>query len=120
MLVHHLSDLRHIRHVENFLEAQILANQRPHIGEVCLLALFVWLDETLDQVLAQVFEPVIVDIHEVVVWDEEAVGQVVLETEDRVIHNDAVLQVSTTLSACEEIEVLDLVTFFVCRALLST
>lgn len=82
MLVHHLSDLRHIRHVENFLEAQILANQRPHICEVCLLALIVWLDKALNQVLAQVFEPVIVDIHEVVVWDEEAVGEMVLETED--------------------------------------
>jgi hypothetical protein len=82
VLVHHLSDLRHIRHVENFLEAQILANQRPHICEVCLLALIVWLDKALNQVLAQVFEPVIVDIHEVVVWDEEAVGEMVLETED--------------------------------------
>ena len=119
VLVHHLSDLRHIRHVENFLETQILPDKSPHIGKVCLLTLFVWLDEALNQVFAQVFEPVIIDIHEVIIWDEEAVGEVVLETEDRIIHNDAVPQVPATLSAREEIEVFDLVALIIRRALLS-
>ena len=101
------------------MEAQILPDQCPHIGEIGLLTLFVWLDEALNKVFAQVFEPVIIDIHEVIIWDEEAIGEVVLETEDRVIHNDAVSQVPATLSAREEIEVFDLVTLIVCRALLS-
>jgi hypothetical protein len=119
VLVHHLSYLRHIRHVEYFLETQILPDQGPHIGEVCLLALLVWLDEALNQVFAQIFEPVIIDIHEVIIWYEKAVGEVVLETEDRIIHNDAVPQVPATLSPREEIEVFDLVALIVRRALLS-
>lgn len=118
MLVHHLSDLRHIRHVENFLKAQILPDQCPNVGEICLLTLFVWLDEALNKVFAQVFEPVIIDIHKVIIWDEEAIGEVVLETEDRIIHNDAVPQVPATLSAREKIEVFDLMALIVCRALL--
>ena len=82
-------------------------------------ALLVWLDETLNQVFAQIFEPVIIDIHEVIIWYENAVGEVVLETEDRIIHNDAVPQVPATLSPREEIEVFDLVALIVRRALLS-
>ena len=64
-------------------------------------------------------EPVVVWVHEIVVWNKQTVGEVILEAKNWIIHDDTVLQISVTFTTCEEVKIFNFMTFIVGRALLS-
>lgn len=113
MLVHHLLDLGGSRHVENFFEAKVFADDLAYI--LTLLALS---SEALDEVALEKRQPVVLSVAEIIDRYVEAVRNVVLIAVDLIVNYDTLSELPVTLAPCEEVKILNFVPFFIRRAML--
>jgi len=113
MLVHHLLDLGGSRHVENFFEAEVFADDLSYI--LTFLALS---SEALNEVALEERQPVVLSVAEIIDRYVEAVRNVVLIAVDLIVDYDTIPELPVTLAPCEKVQVLNFMALLIRRAML--
>jgi len=88
VFVHHLPDLRDIRHIEYLLKAEVLIN---YLANICFIT-----GESLDQIFRKLFQPIILSVHKVEIGNKQAISEVLLKAKDWIIHYDAIFDIAIT------------------------